>query len=120
MLETWPPVIRPRIFWMPTSGTAAPQAAALQKLPVLPAPTLKKPKLWNRLDPLWVPPVMLHVPPTQGKLPDPFTVLPRPLGVMFVLTWACTTDKSIPALFSNPPTPPTPTPPSHPPTPLPL
>src|SRR4029450_2913107 len=73
---------------MPTSGTAAPQAAALQKFAVAPAPTFKRPKLWNRFDPLWVPPVMLHVPPRHGVLVDPFTAVPRPLDVMFVPTWA--------------------------------
>jgi len=76
----------------------------LQKFAVLPAPTFKDPKLWNRFDPLWVPPVMLHVAPTQGRLVDPFTVVPRPLDVMFVLTWAYPTDKSMPAAFSSAPT----------------
>src|SRR6266540_4306058 len=94
MFETWPPVTRPRIFWMPTSGTAAPHAAALQKFAVLSAPTFKDPKLWNRFEPLWVPPVILHVPLTHGSVVDPFTAVPRLLEVMFVATWAYPTDNS--------------------------
>src|SRR5215467_8940784 len=76
MLESWLPVTRPRMFWMPTSGCATPHVAALQKFAVLFAPILKDPKLWNRFDPLRVPPVMFHVGPAW------LTVMPRPLDVM--------------------------------------
>jgi hypothetical protein len=83
------------MFWMPTSGCATPQVAALQKFAVLFAPILKDPKLWNRFDPLRVPPVMFHIGPAW------LTVVPSPLDVMFVVTWAYPTDKNTPAAFSS-------------------
>ena len=91
------PVTRPRIFWMPPSGSAAPQAAASQKFAVLPAPTFSRPKLWTRLDPFpgRVPPVMFQVVPAWP------TVVPKPLDVMFVVTWAYPPDKGTPAAFSS-------------------
>ena len=52
MADTWPPVTRPRMFVV-----AAP--VVLLKFAMSPAPTLKRPKLWNRLLPARLPPVML-------------------------------------------------------------
>jgi hypothetical protein len=56
ILDMLPPVTRPRMFEV--SGKD-PFTGVLRKLAVSPAPTLKLPKLWNRLVPVLVPPVML-------------------------------------------------------------
>jgi hypothetical protein len=45
--------------------------------------------------------VMLHVLPRHGAPVDPLIAVPRPLDVMFVVTWAYPTDKSTPAAFSS-------------------
>ena len=58
---------------------------SLRKFAVSPVPTLNKPKLWNRLAPRLVPPVMSHVPPTHGAFIEPLSVVPRPLDVILVV-----------------------------------
>ena len=56
---------------------------SLKKFAVSPVPTLKRPKLWNRLEPFLVPPVRLCVVPAWLMLVPRF-----PLGVIAVVTWA--------------------------------
>ena len=77
--DTWPPVTRPRIF-------ATPAPVVLLKFAMSPVPTLKSPKLWNRLLPARVPPVMSTV------LPSWLTSVPSApapgVGVIAVVTWA--------------------------------
>src|SRR4029434_4283141 len=65
---------------------ATPAPVVLLKFAMSPVPTLNKPKLWNRLPPARVPPVM------SNELPAWLTAVPRPpapgVGVIAVVTWA--------------------------------
>src|SRR5262245_52411357 len=65
---------------------ATPAPVVLLKFAMSPVPTLKRPKLWNRLPPARVPPVIPTVLPTW------LTTVPRApapgVGVIAVVTWA--------------------------------
>src|SRR4029453_7077907 len=65
---------------------ATPAPVVLLKFAMSPVPPLNKPKLWNRLPPARVPPVM------SNELPAWLTRVPRApapgVGVIAVVTWA--------------------------------